>query len=181
MKIIKLILLLILTNTVFGQKGYKYKYDLHLKNIPSTYSIVYDSLTNKDNLTKFISIDSSGDTVLQLNIKVKSINFDTIIRNDFSQIKTNVKVLLKPNKYNINIFSSLEFSPLNITNINIYNNTSTTITSKLGFNNGLEFGEIHSKRKLTDKELEEIIDDCSNRRDENELIKNKTCIIMWQI
>ena len=180
MKIIKLILLILLTNTVFGQKGYKYKYDLHLKNIPSTYSIVYDSLTNKDNLTKVISVESRGDTVIQVYIKIKSDNIDTIIHNDFSEIITIAKLALKPNKYDITV-SSIEFGTLNIEKINIYNNTSTTIIAKLGYKNELEFGEIHSKRKLSDKEIEKIIDDYSNRRGESELIKNKTCIIMWQI
>ncbi len=180
MKIIKLILLLLLTNTLFGQKGFKYKYDLHLKNIPSTYSIVYDSLTNKDNSTKFIFIESRGDTVIQSYIKIKSDQIDTLIYNDFSKIITITKVLLKPNKYDITV-TSIEFGTLNIEKINVYNNTSTVIISKLGYKNDLEFGEIHSKRKLNDKEIEKIIDDYSNRRAESELIKNKTCIIMWEI
>ncbi len=180
MKIINLILLLSLTNIVFGQKGYKYKYDLHLKNIPSTYSIVYDSLTNKDNLTKFIFIESRGDTVIKSYIKIKSDNIDTLIHNDFSKITTITKVFLKPNKYDFTV-TSVEFGTLNIKNINIYNNSSTIIISKLGYKNDLEFGEIHSKRKLNNKEIEKIIDDYSNRKDESELIKNKTCIIMWQI
>jgi hypothetical protein len=180
MKILKLILFLILTNTVFGQKGYKYKYDLHLKNIPSTYSIVYDSITNRDNSTKFIFIESRADTILQVYIKIKSANIDTVIHNEISQLKTITKMPLKPDKYDI-IVSSIEFSTLNIDKVNIYNNTATTIISKLGYKNELEFGEILSKRKLNDKEIEKIIDDYSNRRDESELIKNKTCIIMWQI
>jgi hypothetical protein len=180
MKNIKLILLLLLTNTVFGQKGYKYKYDLHLKNIPSTYSIVYDSLTNKDNSTKFVFIESRGDTVIQAYIKIKGDNLDTLIHNEIAQLKTITKVLLQPNKYSITV-SSIEFSTLNIEKVNIYKNASTTIVSKLGYKNDLEFGEIHSKRKLSDKEIEKIIDDYSKRKDESELIKNKTCVIMWQI
>lgn len=180
MKIIKLVLILLLSNTTFGQKGYKYKYDFHLKNIPSTYSIVYDSITNKNNVTNFISIDSSGDTIIQSYIKIKSNSVDTIIHNHISELKSISKVLLKPNKYDITI-SSIEFSKLSITNINIYRNTSTTIISKLGYINDLDFGKIHSKRKLTDKEIENIIDDYSNRKGESELIKNKTCIIMWEI
>ena len=179
MKYLPLITILFVSN-LYGQKRYKFKYDYSLKTIPSSYVIYYDSLTNKDSFTKIISIASDADTIVQASIQIHSLNKDTIIHPDFSKIKTITKLNIVQGYYDVKI-ACIEFSLLEIKKIKIYPHTSTIIIAKLGYDNSLEGGQILSKRKLTENEQNEIINDLSNRKRENKLIKNKTCIISMAI
>jgi hypothetical protein len=91
-----------------------------------------------------------------------------------------VTITLPSATYSISI---LEFqsTPIIMDTFEAKGNTKMTIKTSLGQSNALGIILIYSKRKLTVNEIEKIVDDLSNDKDENELIKGKICYIMREI
>ena len=172
------ILLLLISGVIFSQKRYKFTYEIHLKNIPSTYTVTYDT-TRSSTCTKIIAIAAVNDTIVQSSIKIHGNGLDTVLHTGHQYLQTIAKIVLKPGEYDMEIYD-IEHTPLKAQKINIRPYVSTIITAKMGYKNDLQLGSIYSKRKLTQPEIDKIIEEYSNRR-EPELIKNKTCLVSWQI
>jgi hypothetical protein len=132
--------------------------------------------TNKGVLT-FQVLDKNGAAIPFTNITIKNGETDTIVRSDFNGL---VSISLTSGTYSIFIFS-LQFTPITIDNFIINENTKTTIKTSIGKSNELSIALIYSRRKLSNEEIEKLVDDLSNDREDNELIKNKTCYVMWEI
>lgn len=171
------ILFLFVSAITSAQKRYKFTYDIHLKNIPSTYGVTYDTIHK--GYTKIISLAGVNDTILQSTIKIHGNGLDTILRTGYQYIQPIVKIALQPGEYDVEIYD-IEHTSLNAKKIKILADCSATIITTMGYRNDQRWGFINSKRKLTQQEIDKIIEDYSNRN-EPELIKNKTCFVSWQI
>lgn len=174
-----LIFILFLPTIVFGQKKYKFDYREHLTSQQSTFTThTTDTLldTNRGVLT-FQILDKNGEAIPCTNITIKNVETDTIVRSDLNGF---VSVSLTSETYSLSIFN-LQFTPITLDNFIINENRETTIKTSLGKSNTLRIARIYSRRKLSNEEVEKLVDDLSNDRENNELIKNKTCYVMWEI
>lgn len=93
------IFLLFLSITVSAKRRYKFIYDIHLKNIPSTYTITYDS----SSYTKIICVGQQNDTLLQSSVKISGNGLDTTLHTGYMYIQTITKIALKPGEYDVEI------------------------------------------------------------------------------
>lgn len=121
--------------------------------------------------------DRNGNVIPFANIEIKSRVTDTILHSDTNGFATS-KINAGISSVNI---TALQYTPLSIDSLPIRENTKTTINATLGKSNALRIAVIYSLRKLSEKEIQKITEDLSNDNEENELIKNKTCYIIWEI
>ena len=174
-----ILLLFLFPSILFGQNKYKFKYRQHLTNQESTFTketINSDLDSNKYNLTIQI-FDKNGESVPFANISIKNNSIDTIIHSDLIG-NVIAKLHSSPSTISVNAHS---FTPLIIDNLVVYKNTKTTIKVLLGQLNSKRIAIIKSIRILKNEEITKLINDLSNNREVNELIKNKTCFITWEI
>ncbi|MBX7093349.1 MAG: hypothetical protein K1X56_01410 [Flavobacteriales bacterium] len=164
---------------MFGQKKYKHKYRQHLTSQESNFtSKTTDTILQTDkSILTFQILDNKGDAIPFANITIRNSVTDTTIHSDFDGF---VSIKLSSGTFSITIFS-LQFTPITLDNFIVKENTKTDIKTSLGLSNALRIALIYSIRKLTDEEIKKIVDDLSNDKEESELIKNKTCYIMWEI
>ncbi len=72
-------------------------------------------------------------------------------------------------------------TPTEVKEFEVEENKKITISATLGKSNLLTIAAIYSKRKLTQLEIDRLIDDLSNDKENNVLIQDKTCFVMWEI
>jgi len=175
-----LILIIFLFPTiVLGQKKYKFMYRAHLTSQKSTFTTHQtDTLleTDKCNLT-FTILDNNGEAVPSANIVIKNNTADTIIHSDLNGFVT---ATLPSGVFTISI-NSYQFTAIKLDNFKVKANTKINISTLLGQSNALRIALIYSMRKLTNDEIERIVDALSKGGEDNELIKDKTCYILWEI
>lgn len=172
-------LIILFPTIVFGQKKYKHKYRHYLTSQESSYtSETIDTIlqTNKS-ILNFQILANKGEAIPFAKIRIKNSEIDTTIHTDLNGFAS---IKLTSGTFSVSIFS-LHFTPITLDNFILNEQTKTNIKTALGHSNALRIALIYSIRKLTDEEIKKIIDDLSNDREENELIKNKTCYIMWEI
>jgi hypothetical protein len=165
--------------TLFGQKEYKYQYIKHLIKQQSTFSSNQKDTTLKpDRSCLLFQIRDINEKELPFaKISIKGVSTDTIILSDYRGLAS---VNLPAGKYSFAINYSL-FSPIILDNFKANSNSVTTIKASLGKSNSNLVAIISSQRKLTKEEIEKIVFDLSNEKEDNELIKNKICIVEWEI
>lgn len=122
-------------------------------------------------------LDNKEEAAPYCKVLIKSNVTDTIIHSNLNGV---VIATLPSGTYSISFFA-FPFTSIKLDSFVIKANTKTTINTSLGNSNALCIAIIYSVRKLTDDEIAKIIDDLSNDREDNDLIKNKTCHIMWKI
>ena len=156
---------------------YKYKYRFHLKDQPSSYSLLEkDSDLNGNSLIQFTGKGSLG-TIPIIHIHDNSSKSDTALYYDTD---SSLSLYIASGTYKISI-SSLLTTPLSIEEKSFKPNTKYVFTTLLGKYNALSIAIVHSKKKLSKQELELLIDDLSFDRGENALITQKICLISWEI
>jgi hypothetical protein len=173
-------LLVILPIVVFGQKKkFKYKYEIRLKSQPSTYTIQSADTALEGNkcLLIFKVTDTFGDRIPFANININRINTTDIINCDFNGLAT---LTLQSDTFDISVLAMF-FTTLKIDKLVGKANSKITIKTTLGKANTRYIGHIHSVRQLTDYEINKMVDDLSRDINDSELIKNKTCYVIWEI
>jgi len=128
-------------------------------------------------ILKFQILDEKGEAIPFAIVRIKNSVKDTTILSDFDGF---VSANLTSGTFSISILYH-QYTPINIDNFFVKENAETTIKASLGLSNALRIALIYSIRKLKDEEIEKLIDDLSNNRENNELIINKTCYVMWEI
>ena len=181
MKTYNLILILsLLAIVTIAQSKFNHEYRIKLKSQVSIYStqIKKSSIRNNQSYLKFIVTDCFGRSIEWPKIRIKGIDTDTSLISD---INGKIDFYLSPGQSTIFI-SSVSFTPLEFKTLDLLPNTSYTFTVNLGYSNKLSIKQVHSKRELSTKEIEKLIDDLSrHRKEENELIKNRICYILSEI
>lgn len=175
----KLLIFLFFPFLALSQKKYKYLYREHLKSQESFFFIqtndkVFDNGKSKFNVQV---LDKNGNGVSFAEIKLKSNEIDTVIQSD---IEGFASFYLPKGTYSIFIFE-LELTSIEVKEFVIEENNEIDFTAKLGKSNLLTIAIIRSKRKLTQLEIDKLVDDLSNGKENNELILDKTCYVMWEI
>ncbi len=125
----------------------------------------------------FQILDNKGDAIPFANITIKNSSTDTIIHSDINGFAA---IKVSSGAFSVTIFS-LHFTPITLDSFIVKENSATKIKTSLGHSNASRIALIYSTRKLTDEEVLLLINDLSNDKQENELIKNKTCYVMWEI
>lgn len=161
-----------------GQGKYKHIYKIHLKDQPSNYSIqIADTLIEGGkSLLCFISLDYKGDTVSNVNLTIDDSKTKKLIYSDMNGLAS---VMLSSDTFDISITSPF-YTPIRINKKFIKNNSKIILKTSLGRSNAKMIGNINSKRKLTESEISKIVEDLSMDLPV-ELIKNKTCYVLWEI
>jgi hypothetical protein len=127
---------------------------------------------------KFNSFDYKGESIVCcVNINIKGLKSDTTISLNENG---SAKLYLPQSTYKISL-STPQFTSIDLNNLVTQANKGYIIRMYLGNSNTLRIIEIYSVRKLSDTEINKIIDDLSNAIQDNELIKNKTCYVVEQI
>jgi hypothetical protein len=164
---------------LFGQKEYKYHYNKHLIKQQSTFSSNQkDTTIELDRSCLLFQIrDINEKEIPFAKISIKGVSTDTIILSDYRGLAS---VNLPARKYSISIIYSL-CSPIILDSFEANSNSVTTIKASLGKSNSNLVAIISSQRKLTKEEIKKIVFDLSNENEDNELIKNKICIVEWEI
>ncbi len=169
-----ILLLLLLPSVASGQK-YKYQYRQQLIRQQSTHNTETTDLFNSDKGRLIFQIlDQKGVAIPFVNIVIKNKDVDTTIQSDLNGFATINLV----GTFSFFLFD-LQFTPINIENFILKENTETTLKVSLGLAN-LRIAHIYSIRKLKDNEIQKLVEDLSNDAD-NELINNKTCYVTWEI
>lgn len=171
--------LLLLPTIVFAQKKYKYKYRAHLNSQPSSYTAqVADTLLEANQCVfAFRVMDKKGESVPFSQILVRGNKIDTLIRADLDGYAV---IALPMDTFSITI-SEIHFTSIQLQKVVATPNTKNLVNILLGKSNALSIALIYSRRKLTEFEIDSIIQDLSNEKNDNELIKNKTCYVSWEI
>lgn len=164
---------------VFGQEKYKYKYRKHLASQQSSFSVSKRDtiLESNKSILKFEILNKKEEAIPFANIRIKNSQIDTSFSSNIDGI---AYIKLPSGTFSVSIFSH-DITPIAIRKFLVKENTNTSIKTSLGLSNTLEIALIYSIRKLSKKEIKNLINDLSNESRENELIKNKTCYLMWEI
>lgn len=179
MKCLLILFLFLLPEILFGQKEYKYNYRRHLISQTSTFTSEsnYTLLSEGKVSFSFWISDNKGESIPATNVKIKSSTIDTTILSDGNGFVTTI---LPTGIFSITIYA-LSFSTLQTNILATKGNTKTTIKASLGRSNVLNIITIHSVRRLTRVEINKIVDNLSFDNANNELIKNKTCYVTFEI
>lgn len=173
--------LLLLPTILFGQKKYKFEYKDRLINQPSSYTTEIDSSNlaiNKNNLTfQILDYEKEPLPFAEIIIDIFGKKDTLFLLNESGFISTT----LPSGTFSITINGMNYTSSLVIDSFELKGNTKATIKTSLSKSNDSQITLIRSVRKLEKIEIEKIIYDLSNNREDNELIKNKTCIISFEI
>lgn len=170
---------MLLPGVVTGQQQYKFKYRKYLVSQPSSYTDTSKAIhTDTDkSVLSFRILDKKGDGLAFARVTIKNRFRDTALQADN---KGFVTITLNSGIYSISIFSLL-FTPIILSDYAVQSKTETTIFTSLGQSNQNSIALIYSIRKLRKEEIKKIVDDLSNNNGENELIRNKTCYVLWEI
>jgi hypothetical protein len=154
------------------------KYPIQLKNIPSTYSKqITDTDAKNKCMYEFVVSDKNGHRVSYAKIKIRNSKTDTLLNSD---INGYASFSMKADSIHLTVFYP-NYTPVLLDLPPAKTNTKCTFTLFLGMSNDSRKGFLYSKRKLTEIEISKIIDDLSNGREDNILIKNKTCSVQWDL
>src|ERR1700752_974865 len=154
------IILLLFSCALWSQEKYPFKYSAVFKPTSSSYKITYDSsATNSQKTIIFVS-EYNGDSIGYFyKIKVKGNGIDTTIENTNMNNLYKTIISLKAGNYSL-WFAGIDISMLNIENVIIKKDAQTNIIIKAGYTNDrLGATTIHSKRKLSVKELDKLNED----------------------
>jgi hypothetical protein len=167
-----------LHSSSLGQTKYKYEYTIHLKKQESTYSLrTTDSSINGKSCINFHLLNKKRDFIPFATIIFKSKSGDTIL---FSNLNGEATIILPPDTLNL-IVNVIGYSPLPSKKFYFRPNSMNDFKIIMGKSNELRVGHIHSSRKLKESEIQKIIEDISNDKEEDELLKSKICYILWDI
>ncbi|MBL7890725.1 MAG: hypothetical protein JNL24_14325 [Bacteroidia bacterium] len=172
------LLILFIPLLSLSQNKYKHEYRIHLKPQLSSYSIVFpDTIEVGKRTVKFIIADNKNELIPFVHIQVTENKNDSTIQSNIDGI-----AYYKPknDSISIKIFHPY-YTPIEIKNLVVPMNSVLFLSTALGKSNALSIAIIYSKRKLTEAEIEQINNDLSFNKGDNELIKNKTCYISWEI
>ncbi|PQJ12097.1 hypothetical protein CJD36_009930 [Flavipsychrobacter stenotrophus] len=172
-----LILLISLPCRALGQDWNKYEYRRRLTPVPSSYTkeIVKEYLDAQSKLVT-ITLDVKGDSLSVSSIIKKKKSMRKVLLN-FDGIDS---AIFPAGRYKISFHSS--FTPVRPNRVRLKPNTKTIFKMTLGQSHSLSIIHIKSKRKLKRREIKQIVEDCSNsRKEENKLIKDKVCLILYEI
>ena len=174
-----LFFLFLFQKIVFAQKKYKYKYRAHLISQPSSFTAqVADTLLDPNKCVfAFQVLDKKGESVPFASILIRGSKMDTLIRSNLDGYAI---VSLPLDTFSITI-SEIQFTSLQLQKVVGTPNTKNLVNILLGKSNALSIALIYSRRKLSESEIGSIIQDLSNEKSDNELIKNKTCYVNWEI
>ena len=164
---------------VLGQEKYKFKYRQFLTRVESTYSATTTDtlLESNKSVLSFQILDKQGETVPFQHITIKNNEVEKSFLTDLNDFFT---ITMTSGTFSISIYGQI-YTPITIDNFNLKESKKVNIKISLGRANEMKIALISSVRKLTDEEIEKIIDDLSNGREDNQLIKNKTCFIGWEL
>lgn len=165
---------------IFGQKEYKHEYRLELRAQQSSYTTnITDTVLNiGNNGILAVQVFNREEEVIPFSIiKIKNNKTDITIYSDNNGF---VSTSIEAGTYSITI-DYIMATTLVINNFIVRENSRNCITASLGNSNALNIAIIYSCRELSSEEIESLIDDLSNGREDNELIINNTCYFMWEI
>ncbi len=172
------ILFLLIPAFCFSQTKYKHQYRIYLKPQTSNYSILFpDTIEIGKRKIKFIIADNKQELIPFVHIKVNDKHIDTTLISDINGV---AHFEPKNDSLSIKIFHPF-YSPVEIKDLIVPMNSILFLSTSLGASNALRIAIIYSKRKLTKEEIDQINNDLSFNNGENELIKNRTCLISWEI
>lgn len=175
-----LLLLLLPTFAVAQKKNhFKHEYRRHLKPQESNYQqqVTDLSLADGKSVLNFNIVENTSDFIPYVKISIKGNNIDTTLITDYNGTAS---ITLDADQVSIKIFSMM-YTPITIENYSINTNSLSIFKMTLGFSNMYRIANIYSKKKLSEEELEKLVDDLSQNKEDNELIINKTCYVLWEI
>lgn len=176
------LLLFLLPVFVLAQRKYPFEYSLHLKSDPSTFTAQStDTTLAPDNcLLTFQILDKDSNALpfamVTIGRPIKNSATDRLM-SDMNGIAT---VSLTPGTFSIGVVSSA-LTPLAIDSVVLRTGSSTKLKVILMPSKALRIAHVYSIRKLTEKELERLVNDLSHERKDIKLIKKKTCRVTWEI
>lgn len=168
------IILIVLPNISICQNKYQYEYKIQLISQLSTFdTLFFDTLIKNNNtIIQFIVLNKNNEPIPFANIKINANNIDTVGSSDLNGF---FSFISKCNLVEYSVTYTGYF-PLTKIKINSKPNSKTVVKILLGSSDFVnKNGVIKSSRKLSEKEITQIINDCSNENYNNELIKNNTC------
>lgn len=183
----------------FAQKkskgNYPFVYPLHLKDDSSFYTVepLPTEKPGDSVLLKFVVKDGKNESIAFVNISMLNKQLALFNFKDSSLIVCNrspwqlfytdgegeLRLSVKPESQEFTI-SGLGYCKLEINDFVPLASFSYQIKITLGANRSLWRGKVHSNRKLSVAELEQIADDIVQNR-ESELIKNMICYLRIEI
>lgn len=177
------LLLFLLPVFVLAQRKYPFEYSLHLKSDPSTFTAqIADTTLAPDNcLLTFQILDKDSYALpfamVTIGRPIKNSATDCRLMSDMNGIAT---ASLTPGTFSIGVVSSA-LTPLAIDSVVLRTGSSTKLKVILMPSKALRIAHVYSIRKLTEKELERLVNDLSHERKDIKLIKKKTCRVTWEI
>ncbi|MES2545663.1 MAG: hypothetical protein V4548_12315 [Bacteroidota bacterium] len=173
-----ILILLFYTQMFFAQKAKNFKYDIQLKDYPSSYELnIFNDAKVEKTIVEFEFFDLYNEIAPDIYFEITDDNLEK--KMFYSDFYGKTSVLLKPGNYIIEIKSI--FTKLEIPKITLEDHTINKIKVVLGYNYSLDgFGTIYCKAKLTKQEIEEIILKWSSGNKSTE-INGKKFTISWQI